>query len=153
MYPNDTLSREGCLKFLSRSGPAFTSAANGSGVGAVSVTICQRANRSIVGRGQDQVGRMVSNAVSSRYTARTIFIQAAENNSVTAVTGKHRRGSCLVPERALLEMLSEWGCTRESKRAPTLWRGRCCDQSVDHAAPRTASASKSRGFLCAGPGN
>ena len=89
MYPNDTLSREGCLKFLSRQVAGFhVGGKTALAWRGVRHNLPAREPLSLWGGGQDQIAGMVPETVSlALHGAKPIFIQAAKTIRFTAVAG------------------------------------------------------------------
>ncbi len=110
MFPHDTLHRDDCLKFLSRREKGFhVGGKTALAWRGVRHNLPVRESLSLPGRREDPVSRMVSEIVSGAlYDPESVFLPAAKKFRPAAAARNNRTG-CLVsvPERALLEMLSE----------------------------------------------
>lgn len=109
MYPNDTLRREDCLKFLSRQVTGF----HGGGKTALAWrgvlhNLPARESLSLWGGGKTRLPEWFQKRFPSRYTARNLFSSRLPKRFGLQPLPETPDGVLVsVPERGLLEMLSE----------------------------------------------
>ncbi len=119
MFPNDTLRREDCLKFLARRVPGFH--AGGKTALAwrgVRHNLPAREPLSLWGDRKARLPVWFQKLFPARYTARNpFFANLPKNFGLQALPETPGGVLVSVPERALLEMLSEVGVYQEIEEA------------------------------------
>ena len=124
MFPNDTLRREDCLKFLS-------SRVSGFHVGGktalawrgVRHNLPAREPLSLWGEGKTKLPDWFLKRFPSRYTARNPFSRLPKNSGLQPLPETPDGVLVSVPERALLEMLSEVGVHQGIEEARNIMEG------------------------------
>jgi hypothetical protein len=125
MFPNDTLSREGCLKFLSRQVTGFhVGGKTALAWRGVRHNLPAREPFSLWGEGKASLPEWFQKLFPSRYTTRNPFSPKLPKNFGLQPLPETPNGVLVsVPERALLEMLSEVGVHQEIEEARNIMEG------------------------------
>ena len=125
MYPNDTLSREGCLKFLSRQVTGFhVGGKTALAWRGVRHNLPAREPLSLWGGGKTRLPEWFQKRFPSRYTARNLFSSKLPKQFGLQPLPETPGGVLVsAPERALLEMLSEVGLHQGIEEARNIMEG------------------------------
>jgi len=125
MYPNDTLSREGCLKFLSRQVTGFhVGGKTALAWRGVRHNLPAREPLSLWGEGKASLPEWFQKLFPSRYTTRNPFSPKLPKSFGLQPLPETPDGVLVaVPERALLEMLSEVGVHQGIEEARNIMEG------------------------------
>jgi len=125
MFPNDTLSREGCLKFLSRQVTGFhVGGKTALAWRGVRHNLPVREPLSLWGEGKASLPEWFQKLIPSRYTTRNPFSPKLPRNFGLQPPPETPNGVLVsVPERALLEMLSEVGVHQGIEEARNIMEG------------------------------
>lgn len=125
MYPNDTLSREDCLKFLSRQVTGFhVGGKTALAWRGVRHNLPAREPLSLWGGGKIRLPEWFQKRFASRYTARNLFSSKLAKQFGLQPLPETPDGVLVsVPERALLEMLSEVGLHQGIEEARNIMEG------------------------------
>ncbi len=125
MFPNDTLSREGCLKFLSRQVTGFhVGGKTALAWLAVRHNLPAREPLSLWGEGKASLPEWFQKLFPSRYTTRNPFSPKLPKHFGLQPLPETPNGVLVsVPERALLEMLSEVGVHQGIEEARNIMEG------------------------------
>ena len=125
MFPNDTLSREGCLKFLSRQVTGFhVGGKTALAWRGVRHNLPVREPLSLWGEGKASLPEWFQKLFLSRYTTRNPFSPKLRKNFGLQPLPETPNGVLVsVPERALLEMLSEVGVHQGIEEARNIMEG------------------------------
>ncbi len=125
MYPNDTLSREGCLKFLSRQVAGFhVGGKTALAWRGVRHNLPAREPLSLWGGGKTRLPEWFQKRFPSRYTARNLFSSKLPKQFGLQPLPETPGGVLVsAPERALLEMLSEVGLHQGIEEARNIMEG------------------------------
>lgn len=125
MFPNDTLRQEDCLKFLSRQTPGFhVGGKTALAWRGIRHNVSVREPLSLWGEGRASLPEWFQNVFPSRYTARNPFSSRLPKNFGLQPLPETPDGVLVsVPERALLEMLSEVGIHQGIEEARNIMEG------------------------------
>jgi hypothetical protein len=125
MFPNDTLSREGCLKFLSRQVTGFhVGGKTALAWRGIRHNLPVREPLSLWGEGKASLPEWFQKLFPSRYTTRNPFSPKLPKNCGLQPLPETPNGVLVsVPERALLEMLSEVGVHQGIEEARNIMEG------------------------------
>ena len=125
MFPNDTLRREDCLKFLSRRVTGFhVGGKTALAWRGVRHNLPAREPLSLCGDGKARLPEWFQKLFRSRYTARNPFSSKLPKNFGLQALPEIPGGVLVsVPERALLEMLSEVGVHQGVEEARNIMEG------------------------------
>ena len=125
MYPSDTLSREGCLKFLSRQVTGFhVGGKTALAWRGVRHNLPAHEPLSLWGEGKVGLPEWFQKLFPSRYTTRNPFSPKLPKNFGLQPLPETPNGVLVsVPERALLEMLSEVGVHQGIEEARNIMEG------------------------------
>jgi hypothetical protein len=125
MFPNDTLRREDCLKFLSRRVAGFhVGGKTALAWRGVRHNLPAREPLSLWGEGKASLPQWFRQRFASRYTARNPFSPRLPRNFGLQPLPETPGGVPVsVPERALLEMLSEVGVHQGIEEARNIMEG------------------------------
>ena len=124
-FPNDTLRREDCLKFLSRRITGFhVGGKTALAWRGIRHNIPAREPLSLWGEGKASLPEWFQKLFPSRYTARNPFSSKLPSNFGLQPLPEAPDGVLVsVPERALLEMLSEVGVHQGIEEARNIMEG------------------------------
>lgn len=125
MFPNDTLRRDDCLKFLSRQMPGFhVGGKTALAWRGVRHNLPAREPLSLWGVGKANLPEWFEKLFPSRYTTRNPFSPKLPRNFGLQPLPETPDGVFVsVPERALLEMLSEVGVHQGIEEARNIMEG------------------------------
>ena len=125
MFPNDSLSREGCLKFLSRQVTGFhVGGKTALAWRGVRHNLPAREPLSLWGEGKTSLPEWFQKLFPSRYTTRNPFsLKLPKNFGLQPLPEAVNGVLVSVPERALLEMLSEVGVHQGIEEARNIMEG------------------------------
>ena len=124
MFPNDTLRREDCLKFLSGRVPGFhVGGKTALAWRGIRHNIPAREQLSLWGEGKTRLPDWFQELYPSRYTARNPFSTLPKNFGLQSMPETPGGVLVSVPERALLEMLSEVGVHQGIEEARNIMEG------------------------------
>ncbi len=125
MFPNDTLRRDDCLKFLSRQMPGFhVGGKTALAWRGVRHNLPAREPLSLWGEGKATLPEWFEKLFPSRYTTRNPFSPKLPKNFGLQPLPETPEGVFVsVPERALLEMLSEVGVHQGIEEARNIMEG------------------------------
>ncbi len=125
MFPNDTLRRDDCLKFLARHIPGFhVGGKTGLAWRGVRHNLPAREPLSLWGEGKASLPEWFQRLFPSRYTTRNPFSPRLPGNFGLQPLPETPDGVLVsVPERALLEMLSEVGVHQGIEEARNIMEG------------------------------
>lgn len=125
MFPNDALSREGCLKFLSRQVTGFhVGGKTALAWRGVRHNLPAREPLSLWGEGKASLPEWFQKLFPSRYTTRNPFSPKLPRNFGLQPLPETPNGVLVsAPERALLEMLSEVGVHQGIEEARNIMEG------------------------------
>ena len=125
MFPNDTLHREDCLKFLARRVPGFhVGGKTALAWRGVRHNLPAREPLSLWGENKASLPAWFQKLFRSRYTARNPFSSKLPKNFGLQPLPETPNGVLAsVPERALLEMLSEVGIHQGLEEARNIMEG------------------------------
>jgi hypothetical protein len=125
MYPSDTLSREGCLKFLSRQVTGFhVGGKTALAWRGVRHNLPAHEPLSLWGGDKTRLPEWFQKRFPSRYTARNLFSSKLTKQFGLQPLPETPDGVRVsVPERALLEMLSEVGLHQGIEEARNIMEG------------------------------
>jgi len=124
MFPNDTLHRDDCLQFLSRQMPGFHVAGKTAlAWRGVRHNLPAREPLSLWGKRKARLPEWFEKLSPARYTTRNPFSPKPPKSFGLQPLSVTPDGVFVsVPERVLLEMLSEVGVNQESRRLARSWR-------------------------------
>jgi hypothetical protein len=124
MFPNDTLRREDSLKFLSRQVPGFhVGGKTALAWRGVRHNLPAREPLSLWGGGKTKLPDWFQKLFPSHYTARNPFSKLPKNFGLQSLPETPEGVLVSVPERALLEMLSEVGVHQGIEEARNIMEG------------------------------
>ena len=125
MFPNDTLRRDDCLKFLSRQIPGFhVGGKTALAWRGVRHNLPAREPLSLCGEGKASVPEWFQKLFPSRYTTRNPFYPKLPKNFGLQPLPETPNGVLVsVPERALLEMFGEVGVHQGIEEARNIMEG------------------------------
>lgn len=125
MFPNDTLHREDCLQFLSRRMPGFhVGGKTALAWRGVRHNLPVQEPLSLLGAGKASLPAWFQERFPSRYTARNPFSDGLPEDFGLQPLPETPDGVLVsVPERALLEMLSEVGVHQGIEEARNIMEG------------------------------
>lgn len=124
MFPNDTLRRDDCLKFLSNRVPGFhVGGKTALAWRGVLHNLPAREPLSLWGEAKSQFPEWYQQLFPSRYTARNPFSKLPKNFGLQPLPEAPDGVLVSVPERALLEMLSEVGVHQGVEEARNVMEG------------------------------
>ena len=124
MFPNDTLRREDCLKFLSGRVPGFhVGGKTALAWRGIRHNTPAREQLSLWGEGKTRLPDWFQKLYPSRYTARNPFSTLPKNFGLQPLPETPGGVLVSVPERALLEMLSEVGVHQGIEEARNIMEG------------------------------
>jgi len=125
MFPNDTLRRDDCLKFLSRQVPGFhVGGKTALAWRGVRHNLPARESLSLWGKGKASLPEWFQKLFPSRYTTRNPFSPKLPKHFGLQPLPETPAGVFVsVPERALLEMLSEVGVHQGIEEARNIMEG------------------------------
>lgn len=125
MFPNDSLRREDCLKFLSRQKPGFhVGGKTALAWRGVRHNLPAREPLSLWGEGKASLPEWFQKRFPSRYTTRNSFsAKLPKNYGLQSLPETPNGALVAVPERALLEMLSEVGVHQGIEEARNIMEG------------------------------
>lgn len=124
MFPNDTLRREDCLQFLSPGVPGFhVGGKTALAWRGVRHNLPVREPLSLWGEGKTRLPDWFRKPFPARYTARNPFSKLPKNFGLQPLPETPGGVLVSVPERALLEMLSEVGVHQGIEEARNIMDG------------------------------
>jgi Transcriptional regulator, AbiEi antitoxin, Type IV TA system/Transcriptional regulator, AbiEi antitoxin N-terminal domain len=124
MFPNDTLRREDCLKFLASRVPGFhVGGKTALAWRGVRHNLPVRGPFSLWGEGKTRLPEWFQKLFPSRYTARNPFSKLPKNLGLQPLPETPDGILVSVPERALLELLSEVGVHQGIEEARNIMEG------------------------------
>ena len=124
MFPNDTLRRDDCLKFLSSRVPDFhVGGKTALAWRGVRHNLPAREPLALWGVGKTKLPEWFQKLFPSRYTARNPFSKLPKNFGLQPLPETPDGVLVSVPERALLEMLSEVGVHQGIEEARNIMEG------------------------------
>ncbi len=125
MFPNDTLVREACLNFLAKRIPALhVGAKTALAWRGVRHNLPARETLSLWGVGDARLPKWFVARFPARYTVRRLFsARFGESFGIKPLPESPKGPLVSVPERALLEMLSEVGIQQEIEEARQIMEG------------------------------
>ncbi len=125
MFPNDTLRQEDCLKFLARRVPGFHAGGKTAlGWRGIRHNLPAREPLSLWGDRKARLPVWFQKLFPARYTARNPFSATLPKNfGLQPLPETPDGGLVSVPERALLEMLSEVGVHQGIEEARNIMEG------------------------------
>jgi hypothetical protein len=124
MFPNDTLRREDCLQFLSRRVAGFhVGGKTALAWRGVRHNLPVREPLSLWGEHKTRLPEWYQERFPSRYTARNPFSKLPGNFGLQPLPETPAGPLVSVPERALLEMLSEVGVHQQIEEARNIMEG------------------------------
>ena len=125
MFPNDTLRREDCLKFLSRRVVGFhVGGKTALAWRGIRHNLPAREPLSLWGEGKARMPEWFEKLFPARYTARNLFTSNLPKNFAMQSLPETPDGVLVsVPERALVEMLSEVGVHQGIEEARNIMEG------------------------------
>ena len=124
MFPNDTLRREDCLKFLASRVPGFhVGGKTALAWRSVRHNLPAREPLSLWGAGKTRLPDWFQHLFPSRYTARNPFSKLPKNFGLQPLPETPDGVLVSVPERALLELLSEVGVHQGIEEARNIMEG------------------------------
>ena len=125
MFPNDTLRQEDCLKFLARRVPGFHAGGKTAlGWRGIRHNLSAREPLSLWGDRKARLPAWFQKLFPARYTARNPFSATLPKNfGLQPLPETPDGGLVSVPERALLEMLSEVGLRQGVEEARNIMEG------------------------------
>lgn len=125
MFPNDTLRQEDCLKFLARRVPGFHAGGKTAlGWRGIRHNLPAREPLSLWGDRKARLPAWFQKLFPARYTARNPFFATLPKNfGLQPLPETPDGGLVSVPERALLEMLSEVGVHQGIEEARNIMEG------------------------------
>lgn len=124
MFPNDTLRREDCLKFLSSRVPGFhVGGKTALAWRGIRHNLPTREPLSLWGEGKTRLPDWFQKLFPSRYTARNPLAKLPKNFGLQPLPETPDGVLVSVPERALLEMLSEVGVHQGIEEARNIMEG------------------------------